>query len=184
MQPLWQVLGYDGVAERVAEKLRAGADICLLEGPPGVGKSWLAKDIGELWESSGGGTILIEGDQLRADASLYPFAFAMGGLQRRPVSIGPAIASVARAAEALAGTAGLITSTVEALAKARRLQRRDRTVFLGDSEQIVLHELERLGRKRPLLVLADNLHWWDNSSLALLRCLTDPRTVGCLSIPN
>jgi hypothetical protein len=172
---LWQVLSYDVTAERLAERLHANAAICVLQGPPGVGKSWLAKDIGELWESSGGSTILIEGDQLRADASLYPFAFAMGGLPRRLGSIGPAIAGVTRAAEALAGTAGIITATIDALAKARQLQRRDRRMFLGESEQIVLHELERLGKRRPLLVIADNLHWWDSSSLALLRHLGDPR---------
>lgn len=176
MSTLWQVLGYDRIAERLAERLRASDEICVLEGPPGVGKSWLAKDIGELWESNGGSTVLIEGDQLRADASLYPFTFAMGGLPRRLGSMGPAIAGVARAAEALAGTAGIITATIEAVAKTRELQRRDRRMFLGQSEQMILHELERLGKRRPLLVIADNLHWWDTSSLALLRHLGDRRT--------
>jgi hypothetical protein len=172
---LWQILGYDHVAKRVAEELHAGTNLCVLEGPPGVGKSWLASDIGVLWEEGGGSTVLVEGDLQRADASLYPFAFAMGGLPSRWKPIGPVIAGVARAGEVLVGTAGIITATVEALAKARGLRRRDRTMFLGDPEQLILHELERLAKKRPLLLIADNLHWWDSVSLGLLGRLRDPR---------
>jgi hypothetical protein len=172
---LWHILGYDAVAQRVAEGLRTGSQITVLEGPPGVGKSWLAKDIGALWEVGEGSTVLVEGDLLRADASLYPFAFAMGGLPSRWTAIGPAVAGVARAGEALIGTAGLMTATVQLLAGVQRGRRRDRTMFLGDAEQVVLHDLERLGKKRPLLIIADNLHWWDSSSLAFLGRLRDPR---------
>ena len=163
------------MADGVAAGLQDGTHITVLEGPPGVGKSWLAKDIGALWEAEGGSTVLIEGDVLRADASLYPFAFAMGALPSRWTKLEPAIAGVTRAGETLVGTAGLITTTVQAAAKVRRQRRRDRTMFLGSSEQVVIHDLERLGKKRPLLIVADNLHWWDTSSLGLLGRLRDPR---------
>ena len=51
MQSLWEVLGYDELATEVAESLRESSDITVVEGPPGVGKSFLAQGIGELWES-------------------------------------------------------------------------------------------------------------------------------------
>lgn len=175
MLSVWGMLGYDEVAESLAESLNASTKTCVLEGPPGVGKSWLARDLGALWESRGGSTVLIEGDQLRADASLYPFAFAMGGLPSRWGSMGPAITGVATAAEVLAGTGGLITATVRAAASSRKLRRRDRSMFIGDSEQVILHELERLAKRRPLLLIADNVHWWDTSSLGLLGRITDER---------
>jgi hypothetical protein len=172
---LWGVLGHDRVASRVAEAMRSGTHLCLLEGPPGVGKSWLARDIGALWDSGGGSTVLIEGDQLRADASLYPFAFAMAGLPSAWAAVGPLVAGIARASESLVGTFGLLTSTVQAVGKASGSRRQERTKLLGDAEQIILSDLERLAKNRPLLLIADNLHWWDTSSLAFLGRLRDER---------
>src|SRR5580698_1690777 len=157
--------------------MNEGNDVCLIEGPPGVGKSWLAKGIGALWERSGGATVVIEGDPLRTDVSLYPFSFAMVGLAKGWGSVVPAIANVAKAGEVLLGTAGLITNTVELLDSVRRRRRGSRAVLLDDQEQQILHELGSLARKRPLLLIADNLHWWDEASLALLAQLRAPRMV-------
>ena len=39
----------------------------------------------------------------------------------------------------------------------------------------MLSVLEHMGRKRPLLLVADNLHWWDSDSIAFLGRLRDPR---------
>lgn len=175
MAELWAVLGYDRVADQVAVGLKEGKGIALIEGPPGVGKSWLARDIGSLWESAGGSTVLAEGDSLKGGTSLYPFGFAMGALPSGWKTIGSALAGVARAGEALVGTAGIITATIELLAKARGIQQLDQTPFLGDAEQGVLYELERLAQNRPILLIADNLHWWDADSLDLLIRLQDPR---------
>jgi hypothetical protein len=172
---LWEVLGYDRVAEEVGSTLRESNLVCVIEGPPGVGKSWLAKDIGTLWEEPGGSTVLAEGDSLRAGASLYPFAFAMGGLPSRWKAVGQAASGITRASESLIGTAGLLTATVETLLKARSARRQSRTVFLGDAEQGILAELEHLAKPGPLLFIADNLHWWDADSLELLIRLRDPR---------
>lgn len=175
MESLWGVLGYESAAKQVAEDLGDPSLLPVISGPPGVGKSWLARDIGAVWEAGGGSTVLVEGDVLRSDASMYPFAFAMGGLPSRWSTLGPALAGVARAGELVMGTAGLITTTVQAVAAARRSRSSDRTRFLGESEQVVLYELERLSRKCPLLVIADNLHWWDTSSLVFLAQIRDPR---------
>lgn len=181
MPDLWALLGYDDVAARVAEAIHAGDDICVIEGPPGVGKSWFAKGIGALWEQSGGAPVVVEGDPLRTDVSLYPFSFAMAGLARGWGSVVPAIANVAKAGEVLLGTAGLITSTVELIDSLRRRRRGSRAVLLDDHEQQILHELGSLARKRPLLLIADNLHWWDEASLVLLAQLRTPRMVDAFS---
>jgi hypothetical protein len=176
---LWKVLRYEEVAARVATSLQVGAGVSVLEGPPGVGKSWLARDLGALWEAGGGSAILAEGDLLKGDAPLYPFGFAMSGLPSGWQVVGPAIAGVARAGETLIGTAGLLTATIEALVKARGGKRRNRGLFLGDSEQTILFEIERLAKRRPVLLIADNLHWWDKSSIELLIRLCDPRMWEC-----
>lgn len=175
MPDLWSTLGYDKTAAEIAAALGEASDIVVVEGPPGVGKTWLAKGIGGLWQEAGGSSVVAEGDLLSSDVALFPFGLAMAGLPRGWRAIGGAVAGIAKAGEAFVGTAGLITSTVEGLAKLRRERRRGRTLFLGDAEQEILHDLERLADKRPILLVADNLHWWDATSLALLGRLRDPR---------
>lgn len=177
MADLWRLLGYDAVAVGIAEAMKAGDDVCFIEGPPGVGKSWLAKGIGALWDEGGGATVVVEGDPLRTDVSLYPFSFAMTGLAKGWRDIVPASANVARAGEVLLGTAGLITSTVELLDGIRRQRRRSRAVLLDDQGQQILHELAHLARKQSLLLLADNLHWWDEASLMFLAQLRAPQMI-------
>lgn len=175
---LWGVLRYDEVALGIAEALQESQDIALLEGPPGVGKSWLAKEIGGLWEAGGGSAVVAEGDLLKSDVSYFPLGMAMGGLPSAWRSVGPAIAGIAKAGETLIGTAGILTATIEALAKARRNRRRSPSMLLTDIERDILHELQRLARKRPVLLIADNLHWWDAQSLELLSRFQDPRLVS------
>jgi AAA ATPase domain len=173
---LWAHLGYDEIAERLGSALQRGTDICVIEGPPGVGKSWLAKDIGSVWEERGGSTVLAEGDSLKGDAFFYPLGIAMGGLPSGWRAVGPALAGVTRAAEALVGTAGLLTATIEAIIAARGMREQRRKPFMGEAEQAVLQELERLsGEEHPILFIADNLHWWDADSIAFLGRLRDER---------
>ena len=69
----------------------------------------------------------------------------------------------------------MITSTVEGLAKIPRAVRKGRAPVLDDAEHRALYDLERLSHKRPLLLIADNLHWWDGRSLEFLECLLSPR---------
>ncbi|MFL5909098.1 MAG: hypothetical protein ACJ768_00790 [Gaiellaceae bacterium] len=175
MSALWPVLGYDDVARDVARALESEHAIALIEGPPGVGKSGLAGGIGELWELGGGSAVVAEGDSLRADVAFYPLSYALVGLQRRWKPLGAAVAGMTRAGETLVGTAGIITATVEMLASAHRGRRRRRAPLLGDVERDILFELEQLGKTRPLLLIADNAHWWDARSLEFLGRLREPR---------
>lgn len=175
MTDLWGALGYDEKAAELARAISESSELIVLEGPPGVGKTWLAQGIGSMWEEGGGRSVLAEGDLLNSSESFYPFGFAMRGISSRSKTIGPALGSVARAGETLLGTAGVITGTVELLAKARKERRRSQKWALPDAEHDILHQLELLSAKRPLLFIADNLHWWDADSLGFLLRLRDER---------
>jgi hypothetical protein len=172
---LWTTLDYDRTASDVAAALSESADIVVIEGPPGVGKSWLAKQIGALWDSAGGSAIVAEGDSLKSEESFYPFRFAMSELPIGWKSMFSSMADLTKLGEMALGTAGVITSTVQALAKIREERRRQRSLYLGEFGQETLYELESLGKKGPILFIADNLHWWDSDSLQLLGQLRSQR---------
>lgn len=176
MADLWKTLGYDRVAGDIAERLGASPDIRLIQGPPGVGKSWLAKGIGGMWESAGGGVVVAEGDSLRSEISLYPFGIAMGSLSSLfPESQASAIEMSSEAGRSSPRTGSLLAASVKALANRQTGARRERGVLLDRAEQDALFKLAKLGRERPLLVIADNLHWWDTKSLEFLCRLRDVR---------
>lgn len=169
------VLGHDAIAASIAQTLDEGTAISVIQGPPGVGKSWLASSIGALWEEGGGKTIVAQGDQLQSDAAYYALSLALAALARRWASIGKDLAQVATAGERMAGTAGIITGTAQALSHLRPTRQRAKKLYLRKAEQEILFELAHLTRRRPLLIIADNLHWWDSKSLEFLGRLREPR---------
>jgi hypothetical protein len=169
-----RVLGHDAVAGSIARTIQEGTHISVIQGPPGVGKSWLANGIGALWDEGGGKTIIALGDQLQSDAAYYALSLALAALARRWASVGKDLAHVAMAGERVAGTAGVITTTAQALSHLRPARQRAKKLYLGEVEQGILFELDRLARRRPLLIIADNLHWWDSGSLEFLGRLREP----------
>jgi energy-coupling factor transporter ATP-binding protein EcfA2 len=171
----WTALGYDHTASDIASALSESADIVVIEGPPGVGKSWLAKHIGGMWDSGGGVTVVAEGDPLKSEEPFYPFRFAMSELPVGWKSMLSSAADLAKLGETTLGTAGVITATVKTLAGIRGKQRRQGSIYLGDVGQEALFEMEKLGKKGPILFIADNLHWWDADSLHLLDQLRGER---------
>jgi predicted ATPase len=177
---LWRTLGYDSIALEIAKGLGESSDITVVQGSPGVGKSWLAKGVGAMWESAGGSAILAEGDITRSDVSLYPFGIAMDTLDWSLSSLAPAIAALAKAGELLLGTGGVLTTSIEALIKLQAHRRKKPTTLLDSHERDVLSNMAKLGKKRPLLLIADNLHWWDSASLEFLCRLRGDRTTEAL----
>ncbi len=175
MPTLPGVLGHDAIAASIAQTLDEGTAISVIQGAPGVGKSWVANGIGAIWQEGGGKTIVAQGDQLQTEAAYYALGLALAALSRRWATIGSDLAQVTTASERAFGTAGLITSTVQTLNNLRPARQRARKLYLGEVEQGVLFELDRLARRRPLLIIADNLHWWDSQSLEFLGRLREAR---------
>ena len=174
MDAVWAALGYENRLAEITRHFSEGGRTVIVQGPPGVGKSWLAKGLGASWEEGGGSAVIAEGDISRSHFDYFPFGLAMAGLPAGWSTAVAAAAETVRVAETLIGTGGLVTTTVQGLVRIRKSKRMRQAVFLGEREQQVLASLERLGRSRPILLVADNLHWWDTASLRLLRELVEP----------
>jgi hypothetical protein len=168
---VWGELGYDRIVHDIAQSLEHTSDIVVIEGPPGVGKSWLAQGVAAIWEREGGGSLVAEGDALRSEVAFYPLGFALAPLSSIWRSAVAPIATTVRAGESLAGTAGILSGAVGAIARLRPSRVRARALFLGDIEQEILFDLDSHAKRRPLLLVADNLHWWDAASLEFLERL-------------
>lgn len=175
MSGIWAELGYHEAFAEMAQDLRDTAGLHLLEGPPGTGKSWLARGLGAFWKRGGASTIIAEGDHLHANSPYAPFGLSLAEIEPGWNRIVESTLEIAKAAESLAGTAGVISSTVQALVSSRSQKRSHAMRYLGDQEQTIVADLEQLGRSKAILLVADDLQWWDRGSLTFLRQLLAPR---------
>lgn len=170
---LWTVLAREQPAQQIADVLQNGVDVPVIQGPPGSGKSSFAKQIGGMWEEGGGVSIVALGDKSSSDVDYYPFGVALSPLTKEWRKLARELTP---AAESLVlGTGGQIVALVRALAGLGRRTRNAKRQLLDERAQRILFDLERVSRKKPLLLIADNLHWWDRASLRLIAKLLEPQ---------
>ncbi|OCJ65502.1 hypothetical protein A6U97_27665 [Agrobacterium tumefaciens] len=171
-QPSERVWDVMGIADRIQEVVTglASGEIrtALISGPPGSGKTWLARSIAATFVQSGGMAFRGVGDEGEATRRLYAFQRARAETDGSFLPISP---QRSFAIEASKVSSGILRSheALEALSAAVTLRRR--TLFLSEAEQSILSELAEQAADKPLLIVADNLHWWDETSLGLLRTM-------------
>lgn len=175
MDGLAALLGHDAVAADIGTALRADRRIKVLQGPPGAGKTWIVKALGGAWEDAGGCTLVATGDALQRDTPLYPLNFALAALAPAWRSVGNELTQAGTAGERLGGSAGVLTATIQTALKMRPSRVRARKLYLGQVEQTILFDLGRLAKGRPILLICDNLHWWDAQSIQFLGRLREDR---------
>lgn len=170
MRQLWSLLGYDDVAAAVLEHFEAGLDrrMAILEGPPGSGKSTLGLGIAASWRDGGGSTAVLEGDDLSEGRELFPFQRGLSSLDRKWEAIGSVAEIAPKLIDLLAGTAGAATLAFEGAKRLSAGLLGNKSLFLSREEKAIVADLERLAKRKPLLLIADNIHWWDIASLQLL----------------
>ena len=160
------LLERDAALARIGERLREASagrgSLLLLEGPAGIGKTRLVLAAGRHGRELGLATLSARGSELERD-----FAY---GLVRQLFEVPLVAASPSERAELLAGAAGH-AATLFGLAAARD----DVADALLDPSFAILHGLywlcANLGRRSPLLLCIDDVHWADQASLRFLQFL-------------
>ena len=160
------LLERDAALARIDERLREASagrgSLLLLEGPAGIGKTRLVLAAGRHGRELGLTTLSARGSELEQD-----FAY---GLVRQLFEAPLVAASPPERAELLAGAAGHAAGLF-GLAAARE----DVAGALLDPSFAILHGLywlcANLGRRSPLLLCIDDVHWADQASLRFLHYL-------------
>lgn len=171
------LLGHDVLAKHLLQRLRdPDTRLSRLGGPSGAGKTHVAHQVASVWVKDGGACVVAVGDHRNASRALYPL---LSGLSQAPpdwrriASLGTR--SAIGVADTALGDAGVGMGIFDLLAGTFR-QRIDRVLKPYSSiERGVILDLRRLGHSRPILLIADNAHWWDADALHLLQLVVRRR---------
>lgn len=177
MTSLDELLGHDAVAEKIVDELGDEAiRVGRLTGPAGCGKTHVALLAGATWRERGGECVVALGDSQNSARQLYPFLSGLAALPSDWRGIAKqGSRSILRVADVLVGSGGAAGSVFDLLTSAFR-QRTERALrTLSSIEREIVLDLRRLARKKQLLLIADNAHWWDGASLSLLREVVSDR---------
>jgi hypothetical protein len=169
-EKLERLLGQGSLAAEILADLEApDVRAVRLTGPAGSGKSYVARIVAERWCEDGGLCVVAVGDDEHASREFYPL---LSGLSRTPpdwaglASVGTRAA--VRIVDTAVGGAGAGTSIFDLLTSAFRQQTERALKPYSTLERDVILDLRRLARSDRVLLIADNLHWWDGDSLRLL----------------
>jgi DNA-binding CsgD family transcriptional regulator len=149
------------IDRRLREAIAGRGSLLLIEGPAGIGKTRLVLAAGRHGRELGLTTLSARGSELERD-----FAY---GLVRQLFEAPLVAASPPERAELLAGAAGHAARLFGLAA------RDDAAEALLDPSFAILHGLywlsANLGRRSPLLLCVDDVHWADQASLRFLHYL-------------
>jgi DNA-binding CsgD family transcriptional regulator len=150
------------IDQRLREAVAGGGSLLLIEGPAGIGKTRLVLAAERHGRELGLTTLSARGSELERD-----FAY---GLVRQLFEAPLAAASPLEQAQLLVGAAGH-AARLFGFAAARD----DAADALLDPSFAILHGLywlsANLGRRAPLLLCVDDVHWADQASLRFLNYL-------------
>ena len=167
---LAEVLGQDTVAAGLLGDLEADdCRLARLTGAAGSGKSYVAWRTAERWCEEGGGCLFATGDDQHAWKELFPL---LSALVKAPGAWSGLVKTGARSAiqvgETVSGTPRIGSSVFDLLTAAFRVETERALRPYSDLAREVILDLKRLARRRRLLIVADNAHWWDADSLRLI----------------
>nr|WP_297383272.1 ATP-binding protein [uncultured Roseateles sp.] len=149
-----------------------GERIVGLAGLPGSGKSFTGRLLVEAWQKQGGVALTAPGDEFQRARRFFPFQHAISQFNiGRQVMLKTASGAMAKGANAIPFAGPLAGFVIEKLFAHSVEMAKERYQFLSNEEQNVLYHLQRFVGKKPLLIVCDDLQFWDEAALSLLRIM-------------
>ncbi len=168
------VLGHDALRRVAGANLNDLKTRCIvLDGPSGAGKTWLATKIGgDLTNMT---SLFAVGDMVRRSEEFAPFESLTrnrSGLEKVVVQGGRVAAG---AGSFLSGFGTLGATVFDWAVSASKALIPSSFADFSEDEWKWLGTLRRMSRGKPVVLIADNIHWWDQASFGLLQKLSEAR---------
>lgn len=169
-----EILGHGKIRTSAIEYIQEpGTRALVIEGPSGSGKTWLAGQIGTALSDM---TALIAvGDAVRRAQDFAPFEGLTRGLSGIENVIVQGGRVVAGTGSFLYGFGTLGATVFDWAVSASKALSLSSFPDFSEEEWKWLGKIRRMSRGRPVVLIADNIHWWDNASFGLLRKLSEAR---------
>lgn len=171
---LESILGHDKLRREGVSYLAKSKTRCLvLDGPSGSGKTWLASDIAS--DVVAATPLFAVGDAVRRSEDFAPFESLTrnrSGLEKVVVQGGRVVAG---AGSFLSGFGTLGATVFDWAVNASKALTPSNSADFSEEEWKWLGKIRRMSRGRTVVLVADNIHWWDDASFALLKKLSEAR---------
>jgi len=147
-----------------------------LVGLPGSGKSVSCTALVQRWGKGGNVAISLLGDEFQRARRYFPFQDAISQSNiTKDLLLKNASSAVAKGATAIPFAGPLAGFVLEKLFAHSTDSAKARYQYLSPDEQNVLYHLQRIAGKNPLLLICDDLQFWDEGSMSLLRIMVEGR---------
>ena len=146
----------------------------LIRGPSGSGKSFIIEGIINYWQGleSGNNSLLLFGDVGHAERNYFPFIDAMEQLRKRKLG-DIVLKSGSELAKGIPFAGDLVSYLIDTISGSKSVAKQDSVRYLNEIEQLLLIEIDRHVTLGKTIIVADNIHWWDEASLSLLYLIID-----------
>lgn len=152
--------------EKIIDEIHEGVQHILIEGKSGSGKSFTIKQLQIELDKEKYQTIIFDGDYQYDDREYYPFKKALFSDidSSKEVIIG----GVAEASKEIPVAGNIISYLIQSFVAKKNI---NNNLILNSEEQNILSKLRQILKKSNIVLVFDNIHWWDRRSLQLLKLI-------------
>lgn len=146
----------------------------LLKGPSGSGKSYIVESIAKYWEGleSDNSSIYLSGDIGHCERPYFPFVDAIDNLRKRHIG-DIVIKGSSELVKGIPFAGDFVSYLIETIAGSKSAKKQEALKYLSEIEQLLLINIDKHIRSGKCIIIADNIHWWDNASLSLLHLIIE-----------
>lgn len=152
--------------EKIIDKIHEGEQHILIDGKSGSGKSITIRQLQIELNKERYQTIIFDGDYQYDDREYYPFKKALFSDNDSSKEI--IMDGVAEATKEIPVAGNIISYIIKSFAERKSVSN---NMILNSEEQNILSKLRQILKKPNIVLVFDNIHWWDRRSLQLLKLL-------------
>ncbi len=173
MDSVADLTGQTEILSEIFSRLSSNKRLLMrLTGPSGAGKSWLAHALAKKWQENIGSSLFSLGDKIQSHRSFYALHLAVVSESARQ-QLNAAKNTIIESTAALPLAGKIIRELLHYISKSPDRRRMSMAPFLSETERGLLAKLCSLAKNQRLLLICDDIQWWDKASLELLSMMLE-----------